>query len=264
MSGTASLIYRPGQSLLHRANPLTKLSLLLWVLTLAFVLPWWLLWAATFLLVVGARLPEVGAPILRRFILLSAPFTVAVLIFHGLIMPRPDFVPVFTGAFFSGPGWLRFSPSGLDHAALLSGRIALILAAALLFSATTHPATLLHSFDAAHWPPGLAYLLAAPLLLIEDFSARTRAIRDAQGARGMNLGGSLRNRIRALTMLVVPLVTAALSDAHERGDVLTARGFRALPQRSLLNPPPDSPRQSLLRKVLLGLALLQIGAAPWI
>lgn len=259
MIATAGLMFRPGQSVLHRANPLTKLCLLLWVMTLAFLLPWPALWAAAVALVLGAGRPGTGAPVLRRFVALGAPFTLAVLVFHGLILPRPDHLPVL-----SGHPWPAYSPSGLTHAALLSGRIALIFAAGLIFSATTHPADLLRSFDAAHWPPGLAYLLAAPMLLIEDFGARTRAIRDAQAVRGLNFGGSLRNRIMALTMLVVPLVTVALADAQERGDVLTARGFRALPRRSLLNPPPDSLRQSMARRVLLGLALIQIGIAPWL
>jgi energy-coupling factor transport system permease protein len=64
-------------------------------------------------------------------------------------------------------------------------------------------------------------------------------------------------------MLIVPLVTTALSDAHERADVLNARGFRALPYRTTLNAPKDSGAEKQFRRALYVLSALQIGYALW-
>jgi energy-coupling factor transport system permease protein len=247
--------YCPAESPLHRANPMTKLAALLWFGTVSFVLPWPALWLASFLMLLSAFPLGVGRAVLRRYLVLSLPFLLAVFLFHGFVLDRPDFRPLFP--------ILHYSPAGLEHAALIGGRISLMLSASLLFVATTHPATLLRSFDAAGWPPGLSFLLASPLLLIDQFAARARAIRDAQMTRGLNVDAGVPARLRAIRILIVPLVTLALADAQERAGVLTARGFRALPFRTVAEPPADSLFQRRLRIGLLVLAALQAGYGPW-
>lgn len=243
-------LHSPGKSHLHRANPMTKLLLVVFCVVTSFVPSWPALWLLTLgILAVGAA-SGIGRTVVVRYLVLSLPFTFAVFAFHGLVMPRPDFRPVF--------GWLPYSAAGLDYAALVGGRISVMLAASLLFVATTHPAALLRAFDAARWPPALSFLLASPLLLLEQFSARANAIRDAQQTRGLAIGGSLAARIQALRILLVPLLTLALSDAQERAHVLTARGFRALPYRSVIDPPADSPLERTVRIALTGTMILEI------
>ena len=254
MSSHTSFIFSPGESLLHRANPLTKLALLVWIIALSFVMSWSALWLSSFILVALSIPFGFKGKVLKRFSLLSLPFVIAVFVFHGLILPQSEYISI---------GYLRYSPYGLEHAALLSGRISLMLAASLLFVSSTHPSTLLRSFDVARFPPGISYLLASPLLLLDEFSGRAKAIQDAHRSRGLNTEGGVKARLRALSMLVVPLVTTALSDAHERADVLNARGFRALPYRTTLNAPKDSGAQKQLRRVLYVLSAVQIGYALW-
>jgi energy-coupling factor transport system permease protein len=247
-------IHCPGESILHRANPLTKLAAVLWFVAVSFVLPWPALWLGSLLLLLAAFPLGIGPVVLWRYLVLSLPFTLAVFIFHGFVLGRPDFRPAF---------WvLDYSLVGLEHAALIGGRISLMLSASLLFVATTHPATLLRSFDAAGWPPGLSFLLASPLLLIEQFAARAGAIRDAQQTRGLAVTGIV-SRLQAIRILIVPLVTLALADAHERSNVLTARGFRALPRRTVFAPPADSAAERRLRIALVVLAGLLLGYALW-
>lgn len=243
-------IHSPGRSLLHRANPITKLLLVAACVTTSFVTPWPLLWLLTLGLLAIGVVSGIGRLVIVRYAVLSFPFTFAVFAFHGLVMPRPDFAPLF--------GWLSYSSAGLEHAAIVGGRISVMLAASVLFVATTHPATLLRAFDAARWPPALSFLLASPLLLLDQFAARTRAIRDAQQTRGLQIGGSLAQRVKALRILLVPLLTLALSDAQERAHVLTARGFRALPHRTVIDPPADSATERAIRFALAGVMLLEI------
>lgn len=252
-------VYCPGDSFVHRAHPLTKLYAVPLAVISAFALPWPATWVLSFALLAAAFALDIGGTVLRRYLVLALPFVLALFVFHGLILDRPDFRPLD-----GWPGWLPdFSPAGVRHAAVVGGRISLMLAISLLFVATTHPAMLLQAFDAANWPPALSFLLASPLLLLDQFAARVRAIRDAQQTRGLDVDGSLRVRFSAIRALIVPLVTLALADVNERAHVLTARGFRALPRRSVLDPPADDPRQRLIRRLLLVLCALEAGYLLW-
>jgi energy-coupling factor transport system permease protein len=235
-------IYCPGKSVLHRANPLTKSTALLALVATSFILPPLMLWMSSAAILLIGAFSGVGRNLAWRYVVLSLPFTVAVFIFHGAILPRPDMKPAL--------GWLFYSSTGLDHASLVGGRISLILSASLLFVSTTAPATLLRALDAARWPPGLSFLLASPLLLLDQFTARAKAISNAQQARGLRVDGTPWRRLQALRMLLVPLLTSALADAQERSHVLTARGFRALPSRTVVDPPADTLSQRVLRWLL--------------
>jgi len=248
-------IHRPGTSALHRANPLTKLAALLLLAALLFVLPWPGAWAGTLLLLAAAFGLRIGGVVLRRYLVLATPFLIAVFIFHGLIVDRPDRMPL--------AAFLSYSREGLTYAAVLSGRISLMLTGSLLFVATTHPAALLRSLDVAGMPPGLSFLLASPLLLIDEFTKRAGAIRDAQQARGMRVD-TFSDRLRALRLLAVPLVTLALADAQERSGVLNGRAFRAFPRRAVLSPPPDTALERRLRHVLVAVSVLLVGCALWL
>lgn len=244
-------LYRPGESFLHRANPLTKLTGVLFVVVTVFLLPWPALWLLSAAVLAAAFSLTIGRVVLFRYLALSLPFTIAVFVFHGLIVQKSDAVKLV--------GWLHYSQEGVIHAAVIGGRISLMLIASLLFVTTTAAPTLLKSFDAARWPPALSFLLASPLLLLDQFTARAKSISDAQQVRGLHVNGSIRARLRALTMLLVPLLTSALADAHERAHVLTARGFRALPYRTVLEPPHDTLLQRGFRLLLLALLVAEIG-----
>ncbi|MDQ0321986.1 energy-coupling factor transport system permease protein [Pararhizobium capsulatum DSM 1112] len=230
---------------------MTKLTGVLAVVVTSFILPWPTLWLSSAALLISAFWFRIGWLVLVRYVTLSLPFTVAVFVFHGLVLPKSDTFRAF--------GWLPYSPFGLEHAAIIGGRISLMLAASLLFVTTTAPATLLGAFDTARWPPALSFLLASPLLLIDQFAVRANAIRDAQQTRGLAIGGSVTARLGALRMLFVPLLTSALSDAQERAQVLNARGFRALPYRTVVNPPADNALQRWLRLGLFAVIALELG-----
>jgi energy-coupling factor transport system permease protein len=139
-------------------------------------------------------------------------------------------------------------------------RIAAMLAASLLFVTTTHPSDMLKSLDARGVSPVVSYLIASPLLLLEPLSLRARGIRDAQRARGMDLTGNWRARIGALPAMLIPLTALALSDLDHRVMILTGRAFRAHKRRTVLDAPPDDAAQMWFRRVVAGVAVLQLGA----
>lgn len=249
-AGAPTLLFTPGSSLLHRANPVTTLVGMIWMLCAAAVLPT-LGTAILTLAAIGLSIwAGVGRRTLSRLMATMAPVGLALVLIHGFLLTRPDFVPL-------GP--VRVSPSGLTYALRIFFRVAAMLMATLLFVTTTHPSDMLKALDQRGVSPGVGYLIASPLLLIQPFSDRVRSIRDAQQTRGLDLRGSWKARIMALPILMVPLITLALSDLDHRASILSGRAFRAYGRRTVIDAPPDSQAQVWLRRAFLAAAVLQLG-----
>jgi energy-coupling factor transport system permease protein len=243
------VIFAPGTGWLYRLSAITKLIAMLWMISATIVLPP----TATMVLVAAGVLIAytggAGNAVLTKGLVTMAPLIVGLVIVHGFIIAQPDDVRF-------GP--LHVSAAGLMYAYGVLARIAGVLTASLLFVTTTHPGDMLKSLDAHGVSPEIGFLIASPLLLIEPFTRRAQSIRDAQRARGVDLTGSWRARIGALTALLVPLITLVLSDLDHRANVLDGRGFRAEPRRTVLDAQPDDAGQRWFRRIAGTLAVLQL------
>lgn len=239
-------------------NPRTKLAALIWVASLVLLLPASATFALAGLLLAAAPIVDrsLAVAVVKRGIAIVLPFVIAVVAVQTLLIRHPDSAPLW------GPFLL--SAHGFEHSSALAGRVTAIVTTSLLVFVSTGPARLLRSLDAAGWPPAVAYLIASPLLMLGAFSARIRSIREAQQARGLRLGGSPLNRLRGLFLLISPLVTSALIEADQRSHVLNQRGFRAFPRRTPLLHVDDATWERQARFALIGLAVLQLGAWPWL
>ncbi len=251
----SSLSYRSENGWLGREHPLTKLCLVLWAVSLILIMPW----AAAALLValvaaIGLSLDS-GISWFRRWLLTLAPLALSLFIIHVFFLHAPD---------LKWAGRIPVSRMGLLEAASLIARVGFLLGVFLLFLSTTHPSALLKALDAKKVWPGLSYVLASPLLLIDLFAERAKAIQAAQQTRGLSLDTSTLSRLFALPTLLMPLVTLGLMDNQSRSAALTGRAFRALPYRTVLNPPPDQPYGPTLRRVLLAATAVQGGLAIWL
>jgi len=92
--------------------------------------------------------------------------------------------------------------------------------------------------------------------------ARAQAIRAVQQARGLETGGNLIQRIRALFPLVAPLIFSALVDVEERSLALEVRGFSAPTRNTFLRELADTRPQRIARRGMIALTgiLLLLGA----
>ena len=239
-------------------NPRTKLAALLWTASFVLLLPALPAFAFVALLLAATALADriLFLTALRRSLAIALPFTVAVVAVQTLLVRHADSAPLW-GPFF-------FSEHGFEKSGALAGRVTAIVTTSLLVFTSTEPVRLLRSLDTAGWPPALAYLIASPLLMLGAFAARVRAIREAQHVRGWRPGGSPLHRLKGLLLLVSPLVTSALIEADQRSHVLNQRAFRAFPRRTPLLPVEDAPWEQTARLALVGLAVLQLGAWPWL
>lgn len=251
-----ALLYVPGRSFLHRLNPLTKLTLVLWCAVAAFALPPQGAIPLALVATVVGIFAGAGKVFARRLFITLAPLSLALFVVHGMLVDHAGERTVAFG--------LELSRDGLAYMVRILGRIAALLTGSLLFVCTTHPARLLKALDSHHLPPGMAYVIASPLLLLEPFTQRARAIREAQMARGLDLQGSFITRARAFPALLMPLVTLALADIDHRAQVLDGRGFRAMPHRTVLDAPQDSGAQRAARWItLLSIPVLIAGGILW-
>ena len=252
-------LYVPGDTWLHRLHPLTKLSFSLAAAVIIFGGPGG--WLAALLPGLFALLVLWRAGLFRQAtrtgVRLLAPVTVMLFLIHGFFSPQNQTPLLRLGPFALGE-------EGVAYAALIVVRLAAVLAASLLLVFSTHPGELVQALTSAGVPHGLSYLLGSPLLLLPQIAGRVHVIQAAQQARGLETGGSLLQRARALFPLVAPLVFSALLDVEERSLALEVRGFSAPVRKTSLREPADTPGQRTARWALMVLAgLLLAGGALW-
>ena len=142
-------------------------------------------------------------------------------------------------------------------------RVAIVLACALLWLSTTTPERLVRALFVSRLPPGAAYLLASPLLLIEKIKARLAAVSQAQAARGVDVHASWFKRWRSVLALTVPLVVWTLSDVGERAAALDSRAFRSRARRTTLDAPVAAPWERALMAFAALSTLLIVGSFLW-
>ena len=142
-------------------------------------------------------------------------------------------------------------------------RVSIVLAWALLWLSTTTPERLMRALLASRLPVGAAYLLASPLLLIEQLKARLAAVSQAQAARGVDVHAAWFKRWRSLLALTVPLVVWTLSDVGERAAALDSRAFRSRARRTTLDAPVAAAwERALIASAALS-AVLIAGSFLW-
>ena len=221
---TTSGYFRPGDSWLHRRNPLTKLLGLLWVLLAAFLLPAPVLVAlaaATLLLAAGSgRLPDV-----LRSLRIPAVLLASILVVNALFFPGGRDVLVSLGPF-------AVTREGLEFGGVSAGRLLVAFIASILFLQATLPDDLLEALVARGASHRIAYVILSAMQTVPRLQATAATILEAQQARGLLVSGSFGRRLRALVPLVGPVMLGALVEVRERTFALEARGFGARRRRT--------------------------------
>jgi len=243
------MLYRDGQSALHRANPLTKWAVLPLLVTAASVWPPAVLIAFTCLVVGFAFASGVGLFVGRRIVIILGPLAFALFAVNGVLLARGE--PVVAGA-------VTYYPEGIAHALRLFSRLALLVAGGLIVTATTRPADLAKALDQIGLSPAVSFLLTAPLLLIDGVAQEAGATRDSLRVRGLATSRGVGAKLRIVWFAVTSVARGLLTTAGTRAFSLDGRGFRSLPRRTIFDPLRDTPGQARLRGLLLGLAALHI------
>lgn len=251
-------LFAPRASGAHRLHPLTKLTLAGFLLVAGLASPGlWLSYALFGLAVIPLALwGRVAGELLRMAWKIVLPFAISVFLIQGFLWPGGT--PVI------GLGLLSLKREGLAFATASTGRILMVVSSFLWFALTTRPDALMIALAQRGFPSSLAYVIVATIQIVPRFQARAATILDAQRARGLETGGSLFRRLRAILPLVVPLILSSLVDVEERALAVEARAFSRPGRKTSLVEIGEAGWEPALRWAALLAAAAALAGRLWL
>ena len=205
----------PGNSIIHRINPLAKLVWVVGYVILAFSTQnIVILYSMALFALLLAPIAGVTKPLLKRALIL-VPVGSSLL---ALQIIAPAVERPWTAVDQIGP--LVLYGDGVYYGFVLLGRIVASLLMALIMVMTTHPSDLFTSFAKLKVPYTLNFMLAMTLQLIPVFQREVGIIMSAQKSRGMKGTG-----FSAVLPSFVPVFVGAIERVQQLSISLESRGF---------------------------------------
>lgn len=255
MADADTSIYQPGETALHRMNPVTEIVLATSLSLVVFIVSDYRIPLTLALVMLGLLfVARVHRVVLKLYAAVAVPFAFFLLLIQGILLTPTDPTPLIT----VGP--VTVWQSGFEQARLIFLRISVLILAFLLFATTAQPQRLRVALMEKGVPSKLAYVFIASLLIIPEIRNRATAITEAQQARGLDTEADVRTRLTSIVALLAPLLISTLIVANTRALALNARGFQATGERTYLYDVPDPTGERVLR-YLGGVAV--IGAIAW-
>ncbi len=218
--------YLPGESVIHRLDPRTKITIATVYVLVLFVInnPWGYALAAVFAL---AALALSGVP-LRYMVDGIKPILILILLTLALNVFMTPGTPIWR------LGRLVATREGLVTGGFLAVRLILLIAVTSLLTLTTSPVALTDGLERLLKPfarlglPAheLAMMMTIALRFIPTLLEEAEKIMKAQMARGADFeSGNIVRRTKALIPLLVPLFISSFRRADELAMAMEARGY---------------------------------------
>ena len=219
--------YFPGQSVIHRLDPRTKLVMLVVYIVALFLADSWVSYGLMFLFLVSV----IGlSTIPPKAIARGMKPLVVILIFTGVL-----------NLFFTQDGnvllhfWIfTITTGGLSRAVMMMSRILMLITGTFLLTYTTSPIALTDGLESLMKPLNkigvpvheLSMMMCIALRFIPTLIEETDKIMSAQKARGADFEtGSLVSRAKALLPILVPLFVSAFRRADELAIAMESRCY---------------------------------------
>lgn len=220
--------YVPGDSLVHRLDPRTKITIIFFFVVIVFFANSLLSYS---LLVVFALVSTLITRIQLRFIMKGLTPVWFLIIFTfllHLIVTKEGTVlfEIFNFKVYSG---------GLIQGIAISIRFFLLILITSLLTLTTTPIEItdamedmLHPLKKIKFPVHeLALMMSISLRFIPTLLQETEKISKAQASRGLDFRtGSMKERAKAIVPLLIPLFVSAFKRAEELAMAMEARGYQ--------------------------------------
>ena len=229
--------YFPGNSVIHRLDPRTKLIVLVVYMVALFIASGWVSYGVLllFLLAVIKISAIPGKSIVRGM----KPL-VMILVFTGVL-----------NLFFTKEGrvlvdfWgITITTGGAERAAFMLVRILMLVTATFLLTYTTSPISLTDGLESLMNPlkvikvpvHELSMMMCIALRFIPTLIEETDKIMSAQKARGADFeSGNIFQRARALVPILVPLFISAFRRADELATAMECRCYHGGQGRTALH-----------------------------
>ena len=207
-----------------------KLSFVLLSWTCAFLMPWQESVGMILLIVlaVGFLSPfrpvsETGRKYVNRFLVYALPFAAVLVIVNGIL--------IRDGTAKLHLAFLDFYEEGLHYGLTVSIRLVLLSIAVLVFFTSTRVRDLVAYLQTLGLPNAFVSIILLTLFFLEQLPHRISGVFTAQEARGAPVRGGFISRIRALFVVLSPLVLSSIVESVERGIALELRGYHLHPQK---------------------------------
>lgn len=254
--------FQPGDSFLHRMNPVTKLVLTASLVTVALLSPSYRVPSIFFVAALTATLfAGIFGRVARVLGGLAMPLAASLLFFHGLFNPANE-TELFTVRDLPVVDTIVVWEEGIRFALTILTPLLVMMVCVLATVMTTHPKKLAIAMVEKGLSPRVAYVFMAALQFIPDMRDQAYDIIDAQQARGLDVKGSVRRRVRAFVDLLTPLLIGMLITTETRSLALDSRGFTRRNPRTFLFEVPDRPVDRALR--WLGGAAVLAAVGWWV
>ncbi len=223
--------YFDSKSVIHKADPRIKIILLILVIVFIFVSQnFWGLGLAFFFILAIMLISKIPV----KMYLKNLKAVLPILIFTAIIN-------TFYGegeVLFSIFGKLDVTLGGLERAGFTALRIILLIVASSTLTYTTTPNDLTDAIESLLSPlrfiglktavHTLAMMMTIALRFIPTLVEEAEKIMNAQKARGADLeSGNLKDKIKALIPILIPLLFSAVRRAAELADAMECRCYNS-------------------------------------
>ncbi|WP_445492957.1 energy-coupling factor transporter transmembrane component T family protein [Niallia sp. 03133] len=253
----------PMDSTLHRMDPRSKLLLIFFFICIVFLAnnfgTYLLLTAYVCIMVLLSKVPVNYIYNGLKPVIWLILFT---LVIHLFFTREGDLVFHY--------GWVKIYEEGIRMGILISIRFFLLIIMTSLLTLTTTPIELTDAIEALLEPlkrikfpvHELALMMSISLRFIPTLMDETEKIMKAQIARGVEFSsGSIKNRVKAIVPLLIPLFVNAFKRAEELAIAMEARGYQGgegrTKYRQLIWKPMDTIMIILLLLLICLLLLLR-------
>ena len=218
--------YFPGDTVVHRLDPRTKLIALILYIVALFSAKGWITNAIVLLVLVGmAALSRIG----MRALLGGLKPLIVIVILTGILNL------FYTDGTVIAQWWIfRITQEGISRAVMMVLRILLLVCSTFLLTYTTSPLALTDALERLLAPlkklrfpvHELSMMMSIALRFIPTLIEETDKIMSAQKARGADFEtGSLTKRAKALLPILVPLFVSAFRRADELATAMECRCY---------------------------------------
>lgn len=218
--------YVPGNSILHRLDPRTKILWTMLLMVVTFLINTWqeyvMMGALTLILLIVSGIP------VRQTLKGLKPLLFILAITAILNIFLTGGTPLLT----IGP--VRITYEGIIAAVKLFCRLVILVVTASLMTLTTTPMTMTDGIEKLLKPFGrigvpaheIAMMMSIALRFIPTLMEETERIMKAQASRGADFDtGSIFSRIKSFIPVLVPLFVSAFKRADELAEAMESRCY---------------------------------------
>lgn len=254
--------YIPGDSIIHRLDPRTKLLASVWFIVLIFtVSAWWTYGVLIAFVLIAALLSDIP---LRYYINGLKPLTMLILI---TVLFQLMFSQGETTVFEFG--FIHITLEGLINAVKIIIRFVLIVFMSTILTLTTTPLEIADGIESILKPlkrfkvpvQEIALILSIALRFVPTLMQETEKIMNAQRARGVDFSsGNLLERMQKVVPLLIPLFISSIDRADQLAVAMTARGYRGGDHRTKLRQLSWGRRDLIVLLLFILVSILLIAA----